>query len=614
MLQTFVLQKSILPDPSTCDIKEMFFRSNSHFDQERKAIVASQPSHIDFHTHFNLIPITHYRDYLGVKNLTLTAKFVGRAEFILFANIIGYAEPKQIAEIIIESNLLENKVTLFENINIEQITGYFYLVLNSHTTDFVFEEFSVSCVAERQPAKVGIVSCTFKREQEVLRTIDCIREEIAKDPFTFQNTQVYIIDNDEKRNLKFEETDQIHHIANKNLGGAGGFTRGIIETIDHNLDYVLLCDDDILAFGEIFRRAIVAISLLKDPKMGLHGAMLELENQHMLHEAGEYFDINKRHHINPHYGKNMLDFGNIKQITYDSIGSSISANMFGWWFTAFPRSIFEELGLPLPFFVSGDDLEFSLRAYENGYSCLICPTISIWHPSHMTQHNPLRNYFIVRNRLGYFPLHTTKRKTHKLLNDTINKTRHLLLTKRYATAESNIIALEDFLKGGTWFNEDLSDWLPRFKYISQDKTQRLYNSKWTVPIISAHPTKTQNNLKNRILSTVTLNGHIFPNKFHQSVSSPASQFHVCIPYGVNPQGKDIEKITFRASSILYFDPKYSVGYRTKHNNKKFWLLSARLTKIAIETNLKFDELYDEYRKLGDEVTTFEWWRKRLGIK
>ncbi|WP_083101498.1 glycosyltransferase family 2 protein [Faucicola atlantae] len=613
MSHTFVLQRSILPDPNICDVSKLFYRSNCYFNLKTKQLIASDREHIDFHTLFNLIPVAHYHNYLGVETVTLTAKYQGRAEISLFANLVGYAEPKLIAHKIVESADLENNNIIFGDLEIGKISGYLYLVIDTDKSGFIFKEFSVLCMADRSPAKVGIVSCTFKREKEVLRTIDCIREEIAKDPFTFQNTQVYIIDNDEKRNLKFEETDQIHHIANKNLGGAGGFTRGIIETIDQNLDYVLLCDDDILAFGEIFRRAIVAISLLKDPKMGLHGAMLELENQHMLHEAGEYFDINKRHHINPHYGQNMLDFGSIKHILFDTVASSLSANMYGWWFTAFPVKVFKKVGLPLPIFVSGDDLEFSLRAYKQGYSCLICPTIAIWHPSHMPQHSPMRNYFIMRNRLAYFPLHTTEKKTRKLLNDIIDKTRHLLLTKRYATAESNILALEDFVRAGAWYNEDLSDWLPRFHYLNQDKTQPLYKNKWTIPVISSHPTKAQNKLKNRALSLLTFNGHILPDAFHKPADSPASQYHICVPYGVNPYNEDIRKMTFRASSVLFFDPKYSVGYRVEHSSKKFWLLSARLAKVSIEANLKFKELYEVYNQLDKKVTTFEWWRDRLGV-
>lgn len=613
MSNTFILQNSIFPDPKICEVKEMFFRSDSYFDPSGNCLVAPRPTHIDFHTYFNLIPISHYKEYLGLTNIDVACEFKGRAEFLLFANVIGYSEPQQIATIILESQDLESKLIIFNDLDISNISGYMYFAVNTHTPDFIMRNFSIECKSTREPAKVGIVSCTFKREKDILRTVECIKNEMPKDIYTFENTKIYIIDNDEKRNLQIEETDKIAHLSNKNLGGAGGFTRGILEVIKADLDYVLLCDDDILIFGEIFRRTIVALSLLINPKMGLHGAMLELENKHILHEAGEYFDINKRHHVNPHYGKNMLDFGRLKEITLESFGTSKSSNMYGWWFTAFPTSIFKDIGLPLPVFVAGDDLDFSLRAYANGYTSFISPSISVWHPSHETQHTPLKNYFVTRNRLAYFPLHTSKEKTKKLLMSIIDGTYYLLLTKRYATAEGNILALEDFLRKGEWYEEDLTDWVKRFKYFSQDRTQSLYQSKWTVPTVHSHPTKAQDNFKNKLLSKLTFNGHIFPSKFHKEVDSPASQYHVCIPYGVNSYNKEITKMTFRASSVLFFDPHFSVGFRVKHNSKKFWILTARLAKVALEANLKFDELYDSYQEKGREVTTFEWWKKRLDL-
>ncbi len=613
-MHEFILQNFIFPNSKICDIKEMFFRSNAHWNSELGLLQANSPTHIDFHSYFNIIPIKHYSEYLGVKHIDLFAKFEGKAEFLLYVNIMGYAEPKLIHNVIMESHNSFQRMDIGKFIDISNFNGYAYLVINSHSNKFIMKECFVSCLSDREPVKVGIISCTFKREQELLRTIDCIERSFLDDKFVFKNCQLFVIDNDQKQVLKIKETKKIHHLSNKNLGGAGGFTRGIIECIENNLDYVLLCDDDILAFGEVFRRTIVVLSLMLDPKKGVHGCMLEEESKFTLHEVGEYFDIEKRFHINQHYGKNMTNISDIKTVTFESIGTSKSSNMFGWWFTAFPISLFKEIGLPLPVFVSGDDLEFGLRAYKHGYSAYISPTISVWHPSHMSQHAPIRNYFITRNRFGYFPLHTSQKTLEVLFKNSIKRTYHLLLTKRYATAESNILALEDFIRGSEWFNEDLSYWIKNLKYISQEKTQPLYSDKWLVPTVLNHLTNAQKNKKNKILSKLTFNGHLFGSHFHKPANDPSSPHHVCIPQGVNPYNKDIEKMTFRASSILYFDPRFSVGYRVKHNSKKFWMLYYRLQKVNMIGRIKISELYNSYKSKGEEVITVEWWKKRLGVK
>lgn len=612
-MNRFDLHRSIFPDSKVCDIKEMFFRSLAYYDQTRKLLVCNTQNHIDFHSYFNLIPAKHFCDFLGLNHIDVLCRFQGRAEFLLYTNKLGVSEPVLIAQTIVESNSLDVDTEIFNYLDISKIDGYIYLVLNTHSDIFEMKDFHVSCLSDREPAKVGIVSCTFKRENEVLRTIDCISSQMIIDPFAFRNSELYIVDNDEKKSLKFEETEFVHHVANKNLGGAGGFTRGIIESIRANKDYVLLCDDDILAFGEVFRRAIVALSLMQDPKRGLHGCMLEEESKYSLHEVGEYFDINKRMHINPYYGKNMTDFNDLKMVTFESVGTSRSANMFGWWFTAFPIGLIKEIGLPMPVFVSGDDLEYGLRAVKAGYSSYIVPSISVWHPSHMIQHAPLRHYFITRNRFAYYPVHTNKHQLEKLFEKTLKHTYRHLLSKRYATAEASIIAMEDFLRGPEWFNEDLSDWLKRFNYGADEKAQKLYNNKWLVPTVHKHLTASDDGLKNRLYSKLTFNGHILPKFFHKKANDPSSQYHICIPYGVNPHGENIPKMTLRSSSILYFDPKFSVGFHAQHSTKKFWILYARLLKIKALGGRKISSLYDVYKEEFKNSTTLKWWEKRLGL-
>lgn len=152
------------------------------------------------------------------------------------------------------------------------------------------------------------------------------------------------------------------------------------------------------------------------------------------------------------------------------------------------------------------------------------------------------------------------------------------------------------------------------KYLSQEKTQSLYTNKWLVPTFHNHLTKLQNSRKNRILSKLTFNGHIFGSYFHKTADEPSSPYHICIPYGVNPDDPNITKMTFRASSVLYFDPRFSVGYRVKHNTKKFWCLYYRLQKLNLTANLKFSSLYTEYQSQGKEVISLEWWKKRLDLR
>ena len=91
-----------------------------------------------------------------------------------------------------------------------------------------------------RPVKIGIDICTFRREEYVQKTL----EKLQKRVFSQENLQVsskaevYIIDN--ARTLEANEAIQllaqqmketVHIVSNRNVGGSGGFTRGMIEIL-----------------------------------------------------------------------------------------------------------------------------------------------------------------------------------------------------------------------------------------------------------------------------------------------------------------------------------------------------------------------------------------------
>lgn len=606
-----ILQKLMLPDPNVCDIKEMFYRSAARHDSYNNAIYADNPLHIDLHSYFNLIPARHYYEYLKITHLSIQCSFSGRAEFLVYANNVGFSEPILIASgVFFHDNCFEQ--VLFDNIDISLVTGYCYVTINTHSPAFELRSFDIYSYSDKKNVSLGVVICTFKREDLVTKTCNVIVDAIDKNISVFANTDVYVIDNDQCNSLKLPDHKKLHHISNKNLGGAGGFTRGIIQCIDSDKTYVLLCDDDISLQAETIRRSVVALTLLQETGMGLHGAMLEHEFKYSLHEIGEYFDKEKRLHINMNLGLSMTELSNVKHVTFSSIGNTKSSNMFGWWFTAFPTSLIKKVGLPLPFFVSGDDLEYSLRAVENGYKALITPTISVWHPSHMSQHTPMRTYFIMRNRLSYLSIHSDKKNVIRMYKIILKEALHMALTKRYATCDAICAALEDFLRGNIWYNEDLTNWRGRVRWPKRENVVPFYTDEWCIPINPVFDLKKES-MYNKIVRLVTYGGHIFPSLFHTKSCHPSSVNHKCIPDGVSPISQKINRISFRSSSIFYYDQRAQVGFRVEHNNWMFWRAYYRLLLLRISYRLIINKAYHSYRDNFLVSTSLDWWRKRLGI-
>lgn len=609
-MNRYTLQNTLFPDPEICDVTSLYYRGSARFETESQSLIADNPAHIDLHTYFNVIPAAHYREHFGIKELTLDASFSGTAEFLAYAINIGYSEPKLLAKIIRRSN--GEEIPIFD-IDIQDVTGYVYFTVNTHTPQFKLKNISASCLSHKDKKTVGIVICTFKREAQVRNVIRKIGDSFRKNATELSGATLYVINNDKESSLSFPESAQIKHIFNENLGGAGGFTRGMIEAIDENKDFVILCDDDIVIHEEIIRRSIIYLSLMSNPKMGLHGAMLELEFKSVLHEIGELFDPEHRLHINERYGNDMTDTHQVKIATIHSIGASKSSNMFGWWFTAIPTSLIKSIGLPMPYFVSGDDLEYSLRLYKNGFRAFISPTISVWHPSHMTQHAPLRTYFISRNRLALLSLHTTHTRVEQMLKIMLREAYHMALSKRYATADAICKGLEDYLSGPGWYYQSLVDWRNEIRWIKREQATPLFSDEWLFPINGIKFLPKKEPIMNLIFRKLTLGGHIFTSLFHVKTVSPQSPGNKSIAMGVAPINQVTERVSFRSGSILYYDDRSFVGFHVWHNNSMFFRVLIRIYKIRATRYLKLRNAYNSYLSTKDEVTTIHWWRKRLGI-
>lgn len=601
------------PDTATCDTRRMYFRSIARFDPVERCIVAPVPTRIEFHSYFNVFPTKHWNDYLTITQFDIVCSFIGTAEFQLYECRPEQAKPDMLRTVTVSSESVAD-IIVFTEIPLSNCSGYLYLVVNTLGADTKLFNFSAVCQAEAKKISLAVLSCTFRREEAVKQNIATVCGLFDRVPGLFEHSSYFVVDNDGGSSLTAPPHPQLEIIPNANLGGAGGFTRGIMRAMQEGFSHILLCDDDILLPAETLRRTMVILSLLRDENMGVHGAMLELERKTVLHEAGELFDMEKRLHVNMHYGKEMTNVRNIRAAMFESYGMVRVSNMFGWWFTAVPTRFFQDCGLPLPLFVSGDDLEYSLRTFKQGYRAFVTPTISIWHPSHMTQHAPLRMYFIMRNRLAYAPLHAPPKRVRQLLKVALKEAWLLALTKRYATALAVCQGVSDFLSGPQWMNENLEDWLKRLKYLDLEKAGKLYRDDWTVPVMPVYPdTRKRESFFWRSVRFLTMNGHILSGLFHKPAASITSPHHVSLAFGVAPLGRNLPKFTFRASSLLYYDPHALVGYHAVHDNAKFREVFFRLLQLRLKAFFVLSSVYESYRRTGREYTTVDWWKKRLGI-
>jgi hypothetical protein len=230
----------------------------------------------------------------------------------------------------------------------------------------------------------------------------------------------------------------------------------------------------------------------------------------------------------------------------------------------------------------------------------------------MTQQAPMRSYFISRNRITYLSLHTNIKIVKKAISNILKEAKHMAYTKRYSTCDSMCAALEDYLRKGDWFEEDLSKWIKNIRWPNREKAMPLYSNLWMTPICPIYELSKESYF-NRFLRKISFNGHIFSNLLHAKSNHPSSSHHRCIPFGVCPMGVNIERIAYKSSSILYYDDRSMVGLRVEHNTWMFWRAYLRLIITSIKCKLFIYRSHKKYNYLFHSVTTMSWWKNRLGI-
>jgi galactofuranosylgalactofuranosylrhamnosyl-N-acetylglucosaminyl-diphospho-decaprenol beta-1,5/1,6-galactofuranosyltransferase len=175
---------------------------------------------------------------------------------------------------------------------------------------------------------------------------------------------------------------KIRLLTQPNLGGSGGYARGMLESLDSPADAVFLGDDDAVLPAESLRRMVTFQALAGDagsPTIVGTG-MRSAEQPDLLISEAEY--------VRPQdfwwTSADGVGQGTPLTGTPDTWGwltQHATPDYSGWWGTLLPPGTVAQVGLPAPFFLKWDDAEYGLRASEHGYRTALLPGASVTHPT-----------------------------------------------------------------------------------------------------------------------------------------------------------------------------------------------------------------------------------------
>ena len=115
----------------------------------------------------------------------------------------------------------------------------------------------------------------YKRQQLFKRELLSLGDEIAR------SLTVHVVDNGRSLDVEGLSGGGVFIHPNPNVGGSGGFARGMIESIHQKVKptHVLLMDDDVSVSPESIRRTYALLSIRREAYIDafVSGAMLKLE-------------------------------------------------------------------------------------------------------------------------------------------------------------------------------------------------------------------------------------------------------------------------------------------------------------------------------------------------
>ncbi len=306
--------------------------------------------------------------------------------------------------------------------------------------------------AGRPPARLGVVICTFNREPELAAVLAAIagREDLG--------TAVarVIVVNQGRPGLAARPDiaaaasglgPRLRVVEQANLGGAGGFGRGLLEALDDPaVTHACLLDDDVRVEPESLRRMAAFFTLAQDD-LALGGHMLDSVRPTSLYEAGAV--------VLPNWAPKPLHHGLdlCEPESLDRLLDPGAMHFNGWWMFGFPKRWIERVGMPLPCFIRGDDIEFGMRLHDAGLPTVPLPGVAIWHEPFYLKIGGWQLYYETRNALACAALHgdfAPNRVAVLLLKRLLIQ----LLTYRYYSAALVVRAMEDGLRGPAILDED----------------------------------------------------------------------------------------------------------------------------------------------------------------
>lgn len=594
-----ILQNIELPVDDICDKYRLYFHAEENVYYEEGRLTFDKTGVCSFDTYFNGVSIDKWNKYTNVGRITARINIKGK--FKVTASYVFRVSPVDIRRFTTYRTVVE--CDTLQEIEIpmpENGTGMLYFTLEAledggqFTGGYYHVDNAESSIRN---VKIGLGICTFKREKFIEKNIRLLNENVFDNKNCILNghLEVYISDNGKTLDKDKLCNEHIHIFDNKNTGGAGGFTRTMMEmTKDGNPDgitHVLVMDDDILLDTEALVKTYRILTIIKDEYVDafIGGAMLRNDLMDIQVEAGASWNAGKLISY-----KGGLPLGETEPCLYNETEERYEFN--AWWYCCFPIGVVRDDNLPLPIFIRGDDLEYGLR---NMKTLILMNGICVWHEPFENKYSSFLEYYIIRNKLIDNSFHCSQYGKLDLIKDILFSTARESMLYRYKNVKLFLRGVNDYLQGPDFLFKTDGEQLHKdimaagYRAVPVEEL----GTKFYLRDYEEYKGRDDGKL-GKVVRFLTLNGHLIPSFTKQRTVSMSGVLTANV---------------FGAEQVLYYDIIANKGFLAVKDTKDFFNCWKEAFKTILAVMTKYDYAKHQYRTKGKKLRTRKFWNKYLGL-
>jgi galactofuranosylgalactofuranosylrhamnosyl-N-acetylglucosaminyl-diphospho-decaprenol beta-1,5/1,6-galactofuranosyltransferase len=447
---------------------------------DRRRLIVPAGIRASFATYFNAFPASYWRRWTVVEQVELVVRVQGAGTVTVYRSTATGSSERVTSSTAEPDDEGSRELRFRLPLNRFADGGWYWFDVLAGRTQAVLERaewraVELSGPADRLTEPPGTVSLgitTFNRPTYLL---DLMRQ-FGSAPDTLAIIdEVLVVDQGTKKVRDQDDYDEatkalgdkLRIVEQANVGGSGGFARGMFEALQAGRSrYVLLIDDDVKAEPECILRGAAFADLCRQPTI-IGGHMFNLVAPSHLHSFGEVVRPWRFHWGPANHVWEDHDFGASGLRGTPWMHRRIDVDYNAWWMCLIPLEVLKSVGLSLPLFIKWDDAEFGLRAGKAGYPTVSLPGMAVWHMPWTEKDDTLdwQAYFHLRNKLVAALLHSPFPRGGKVVRESMAHQAKHLIAMQYSAAHLRNKAIEDVLSGPEHLHATLATVLPEVRSI-----------------------------------------------------------------------------------------------------------------------------------------------------